>query len=94
MPKKRKPYNKANGRKYGPGSYDSTYLKKTVNDRVKRNAARAKVKSGLVKKYGKKKATSMLKGKEVDHIKSLKRKGSNSRSNLRLLSTSKNRARK
>jgi len=94
MPTKKKVYNKSTGRKYGPGSYDSRYLKKTVKDRVKRNAARAIVKKSLTKKYGKKKAASMLKGKEIDHIKSLKKKGSNIRSNLRISSISKNRSRK
>jgi 5-methylcytosine-specific restriction endonuclease McrA len=57
---------------------------KEVGKRVKRNAARRKmVKAGAVRKGD---------GKEVGHIKPLRRGGSNVRSNLRVESPKKNRA--
>ena len=59
-----------------------------------RNADRAKIRSELENRYGKKEAERMLKNKDVDHKKTIKDGGSNKRSNLRLIDKSKNRARK
>lgn len=93
MPKKsaKRVYNKSTGRDY---TYDKAYNKRTVDDRVARNKARAIVKKRLEARYGKAKASSMLKGKDVDHKRPLKSGGKTTKSNIRLMSASKNRARK
>lgn len=82
---KRPKSNKATGRDY---SYDTEYQKKKkqVANRVKRNAARRL----MTKTKGK----AAMKGKDVDHKKPLKSGGGNGRKNLRVVSKSKNRARK
>jgi 5-methylcytosine-specific restriction endonuclease McrA len=77
--------NKATGRDY---SYDKEYQKspKQVANRVKRNQARAEmIKDGKAK---------VGDGKDVDHKKPLKKGGSNHKSNLQVISKSKNRAKK
>ncbi len=67
--------------------YDNYHSKpEQKKNRAKRNGAR-KV---MEKEHGK----AAVKGKDVDHKKPLSKGGSNSRSNLRLMSPSKNRARK
>lgn len=91
MPPKKRVHNKSTGRDY---TYDKAYNKRTVKDRVARNKARAMVKKKLAKKYGKKKAASMMNGKDVDHRKAIKQGGKSVLSNLRLQSKSKNRGRK
>lgn len=91
MSKKKRVHNKSTGRDY---TYDAAYNKRTVKDRVERNRARALVKKNLTEKYGAKKAASMMKGKDVDHIKSIKSGGKTTKKNIRLISRSKNRARK
>ncbi len=93
MATKKHVYNKSTGRSY---EYDKKYQssKKQVANRVKRNKARAELKKELVSRYGSSEAARMMKGKDVDHKKTLKDGGSNKRSNLRLISKSKNRARK
>lgn len=55
-------------------------------NRAMRNTARRQA----IKQYGK----SALKGKDVDHIKPLSKGGTNAKSNRRIISSSKNRARK
>lgn len=87
-------YNKSTGRKYGPGSYDHAYGKKTSKQRSQRNKARRAVRAALVSKYGAKKAAQMLKGKDVDHVKPIAKGGKNGLSNLRVTSKKKNRGRK
>ena len=93
MATKKHVYNKSTGRSY---EYDKKYQssKKQVANRVKRNKARAELKKELVSRYGNSEAARMMKGKDVDHKKTLKDGGSNKRSNLRLISKSKNRGRK
>lgn len=74
--------NKAGARK---AAYDKAYNARPeqVQKRMERNRARAKLmKEGLVKKGD---------GKDVDHVVPLDRGGTNSRSNLRVVSKSKNR---
>lgn len=82
---KRKGSNLKTGRNY---SYDAEYEKsrKQVKNRVARNKARRQ----MTKTKGK----AAMRGKDVDHKRPLAKGGSNKRSNLRLLSKSKNRARK
>lgn len=82
---KRPKSNKATGRDY---SYDTKYQnkKKQVSNRVKRNAARRAMTAA--------KGKAALKGKDVDHKKPLKSGGSNAKSNLRVTTKKKNRARK
>lgn len=82
---KRKGSNKATGRDY---TYDKEYQSTPdqIRKRVMRNKARrAAMKAGRVKKYD---------GKDVDHIKPLSKGGGNSKKNIRVVSKSKNRARK
>lgn len=82
---KRPKSHKSNGRDY---SYDKAYesTAEQKRNRAKRNAARRrKIKSGSAK---------VGDGKDVDHIKPLKRGGSNSRSNTRVIKRSTNRAKK
>lgn len=77
--------NKAGPKK---AAYDKAYNARPIQkkNRAKRNAARAMLaKAGRVKKRD---------GKDVDHKRPLSRGGSNKRSNLRVMSASKNRARK
>lgn len=92
MPKKRV-NNKSTGRDY---EYDKKYQKSPaqVKNRVARNKARRQKRAELSKKHGKSKAEKMLKGKDVDHKVPLSKGGSNHKSNRRLISKSKNRARK
>ena len=94
MKKSKHVYNKTTGRSYKEGSYDDNYGERTVDDRSQRNQARAEMKSFLTEKYGAKRAKDMMRGKDVDHIKSIKHGGSNSIKNLRLISPKKNRGRK
>lgn len=94
MAKKKHVYNKSTGRKYGPGSYDHAYGKKTSKQRSQRNKARRAVRASLAAKYGAKKAASMLKGKDVDHIKPIAKGGKNGKSNLRISTKRANRGRK
>lgn len=94
MPKKaakKRVHNKSTGRNY---SYDKEYNKRTVKQRVMRNQARAMKKKELEKRYGVKKAAAMMKGKDVDHKRSIKSGGKTTSKNIRLMSRSKNRARK
>jgi len=74
--------------------YDKQYNKATVADRVKRNQARAAVRRELERKYGEAKAEKMMRGKDVAHIKSVRKGGGNSKSNLKLQSVAANRGRK
>ena len=66
--------------------YDKAYQKrpKEVKKRVARNAARRL----MIRKHGK----AALKGKDVDHKRSLKAGGGNGYKNLRIRSRSENRA--
>lgn len=86
-------YNKDTGRSY---IYDTKYQSSPDQRRKRslRNKARRIILASLSKKHGKSKAHAMMRGKDVDHIKTLKSNGSNKRSNLRLIPKSKNRARK
>lgn len=81
----RKGSNLKTGRVY---DYDSEYQKKKkqVANRVKRNAARRL----MTKTKGK----AALKGKDVDHKRSLKSGGSNGKKNLRVTTKKANRSRK
>lgn len=80
-----------NGEKRHPGSHRTPTQVKRMNHkpgqqakRTKTNAARAMLeKEGLVKKGD---------GQDVDHKKPLRAGGSNARSNLRAISSAKNRA--
>jgi len=67
-------------------AYDKEYQArpKQVKKRVARNAARRL----MIRKHGK----ATLKGKDVDHKRSLKRGGSNGYSNLQIRSRKSNRA--
>jgi len=69
------------------------YNKKTVKDRVLRNAARREMLDFMTKKYGATKAKQLMKNKDVDHKKPVSKGGTNRLSNLRLQSKSKNRSR-
>ena len=90
---KKRVYNKSTGRDY---EYDKKYQKSPsqVKNRVARNKARRQKKAELTKKHGKSKAEKMMNGKDVDHKRPLSKGGSNAKSNRRLISASKNRARK
>lgn len=88
---KKRVYNKSTGRDY---SYDAQYNKRTVKDRVARNKARRMKKKELESRHGKKKAAEMMKGKDVDHKRPIKNGGKTTKKNIRLMSASKNRARK
>lgn len=88
---KKRIHNKSTGRDY---SYDRLYNKKTIEERSQRNKARREMFNYLKEKYGKKEAERMMKNKDVDHKRAIKSGGSNSKRNLRLMSKSKNRARK
>lgn len=87
--KKRKPYNKSTGRKYG--GPDGDYAKfqsspKAKKDRAARNKARRELsKEGRVHKGDK---------KDVDHVKPLSKGGSTSKSNLRVTTQHANRAKR
>lgn len=56
---------------------------------VAKASARKQARRIMERKYGK----AALKGKDVDHIKPLEKGGTNTLSNLRIISPSKNRAR-
>lgn len=88
---KKRVYNKSTGRDY---SYDKAYNKRTVKDRVARNKARAMILEKLTEKHGKRKAKTLMRGKDVDHKRSIKGGGTSTMRNLRLMNRSKNRARK
>lgn len=88
---KKRIHNKSTGRDY---SYDRLYNKKTIEERSQRNKARREMFNYLKEKYGRKEAKRMMKNKDVDHKRAIKSGGSNSKRNLRLMSKSKNRARK
>jgi hypothetical protein len=78
--------NKATGRDY---SYDKKYQSspEQVKNRTARNKARAEaIEDGVVKKGDR--------TKDIDHKKPLSEGGSNAKSNRRVMSASKNRARK
>lgn len=84
--KKKKPYNKSTGRNYKKDYEQFQSSEKAKKDRASRNAARRKMtKAGKVKKGD---------GKDVDHKVPLSKGGSNKKSNLRVTSRSKNRAKK
>jgi hypothetical protein len=93
MPKKKRVNNKSTGRDY---SYDTKYQSspEQIKNRVARNKARRQTKAALAKKHGKAKASKLMNGKDVDHKRPLSKGGSNAKSNRRLISKSKNRARK
>ncbi|MGL4667659.1 MAG: HNH endonuclease [Saezia sp.] len=67
---------------------------KQVKKRVARNKARRMYLKKLQKKYGARRAKSMMVGKDVDHIVPLEKGGETVMSNLRLLIASGNRAKK
>lgn len=90
---KRKPYNKSTGRVYTGDSYDAKYSRKNSQNRSEQNKARRAKLASLTKKYGAAKAKAMMKGKDVAHVKPLRKGGTNSPSNLKLQSKSKNRGR-
>ena len=92
--KKKHVYNRSTGRNYGSGSYDDRYGEKTRDDRSQRNKARRMMYNFLEEKYGKARADKMMKGKDVDHIHTIKEGGKNTISNLRLTTPKKNRGRK
>lgn len=95
MPRKRKPYNKSTGRKYTGNSYDARYNRRpgVMKKRAQRLRARRAMKKRLTKKYGAKRAAKMMKGKDVDHKRTIRKGGSNRKGNLRLMSRKKNRGR-
>lgn len=86
-------YNKSTGRSY---VYDTKYQSSPEQrrNRSNRNKARRKILNSLAKKHGLSVAKKIMNGKDVDHIRPIKKGGSNRRGNLRLISRSKNRARK
>lgn len=85
MAKERKPYNKSTGR-----DYKSDYAKFQASpEQKKRRAARNKARA-MMEKEGK---VSKGDGRDIAHKKSLSHGGSNKRSNLKVQSASKNRAR-
>ena len=87
---KKRVHNKSTGRDY---SKDKIYNKKTVKDRVLRNAARREMTEFLTKKHGAKTAKKLMRNMDVDHKKPVSQGGTNRLSNLRLQSKSKNRSR-
>lgn len=87
---KKKGANKATGRDY---SKAKIYNKKTVRQRSLRNKARRQKLKELTARFGESRAKAMMKGKDVDHIKSIKSGGGNGSKNLRLVSRKKNRSR-
>lgn len=86
MAKERKPYNKSTGRDY-KSDYSKFQSSPTdKKNRAARNKARAEMASeGKVHKGDK---------KDVDHVKPLSKGGSKAKSNLRVISRSKNRAKR
>jgi len=72
------------GRVYS--AYDAAYQKRP--EVRARHIARLRARRAAVKKYGE----AALRGKDVDHIKSLKSGGGNTASNIRLRPTHENRA--
>ena len=87
-------YNKSTGRDYSSGSYDDRYGEQTSDDRSQRNKARRRMFNFLKEKYGETRAKDMMRGRDVDHIKTVKDGGSNIITNLRLSTPKKNRGRK
>lgn len=87
---KKRVHNKSTGRDY---TKDKLYNKKTVKQRSQRNKARREMEVFLTKKYGKTRASAMMKNKDVDHKKPISTGGTNKITNLRLQSKSINRAR-
>lgn len=83
----RKKYNKSTGRKYGKGSYEKSYQARPEQRRNRSNRNKARRK--MAKRVGK----SALKGKDVGHKRPLSKGGTNSMSNLKISSPSKNRGR-
>lgn len=59
-------------------------------EQIKNRSQRVMARRKMEKELGK----STLQGKDIDHIKPLSKGGSNNRSNLRVMSVSKNRGRK
>lgn len=90
---KKRVYNKSTGRDY---KYDTEYQSSPEQrkNRSNRNKARREIFNALKDKVGEAKAKQIMNGKDVDHKKPIKDGGSNNRKNLRLISKSKNRARK
>lgn len=88
---KKRVHNASTGRDY---SYDRAYNKRTIEERSARNKARRLMLDKMSDKYGEKRAKQMLKGKDVDHIKTIKDGGKTTKGNIRLLTPSKNRSRK
>lgn len=87
---KKRVHNKSTGRDY---TKDKLYNKKTVKDRVLRNAARREMTEFLTKKHGAATAKKLMRNMDVDHKKPVSQGGTNRLSNLRLQSKSKNRSR-
>ena len=90
---KKRVYNKSTGRDY---SYDKKYQStpSQIEKRSQRNKARREVFNTLKEKIGESAAKKKMKGMDVDHIRTIKNGGTNRKSNLRLLTPSKNRGRK
>lgn len=88
--KKKRKFNASTGRRYGAGTYDGKYNRAHSKQRSESNKARRAVFNNLAMKHGKAKAKSMMKGKDVSHVKA---GGGNALSNLKLASPSKNRGR-
>ena len=78
--------------RYREGSKELEYQRKTSAQRSQRNKGRRKKLAELTKKYGAAKAKKMMEGKDVDHVKPIKKGGTNSSRNLRLSKPSKNRS--
>lgn len=88
---KRKDSNKATGRNY---TYDDKYESSAtqIKNRESRNLARKHALESVAKTHGLDAAKKALKGKDIDHIKSLKGGGSRTaKSNLRVRSIHANR---
>lgn len=65
------------------------YYAQDTPEAVRKASARKQARRIMERKYGKAK----LKGKDIDHIKPLAKGGTNTLSNLRIVSSSKNRSR-
>ena len=84
MPEKRDPSSHRTPSQIRKMDHGYNATPENVKKRTQRNQARTKMaKAGLVSKGD---------GKDVDHIKPVRSGGSNARSNLRVISKSKNRA--
>lgn len=86
----RKDSNKSTGRNY---SYDKKYESSAtqIKNREERNLSRRHAEHKLAEHLGVAGAKKKLKGKDIDHKKSLKGGGSNKASNLRIRSVHSNR---